>query len=113
MAYTGHLYKYDKDLKVTFPGAVTCNALEVDNTLSITKNTIAVRASNTVSLKIGDTSIINYSSTYIDLNKLISLSTINGNNFLVSQTFTTQEGSILIGNTYNTSYIKFLKGRMG
>ena len=114
MAYTGHLYKYDKDLKVTFPGAITCNALEVDNTLSITRDTIAVRASNTVSLKIGDASIINYGSTYIDFNKLISLPVIgNANSFLASETYTTQDGSILIGQPYNTFHIRFLQGRRG
>lgn len=114
MAYTGHLYKYDKDLKVTFPGAITCNALEVDNTLSITRDTIAVRASNTVSLKIGDASIINYGSTYIDFNKLISLPVIgNANSSLASETYTTQDGSILIGQPYNTFHIRFLQGRRG
>lgn len=114
MAYTGHLYKYDKDLKVTFPGAVTCNALEVDRTLSITRDTIAVRASNNISLKIGDTSIADYSSTYIDFNKLISLPVIgNANSFLASETYTTQDGSILIGQPYNDIVVKFKPGRRG
>ena len=114
MAYTGHLYKYDKDLKVTFPGAVTCNALEVDSTLSITRDTIAVRASNNISLKIGDTSIADYSSTYIDFNKLISLPVIgNANSFLASETYTTQDGSILIGQPYNDIVVKFKPGRRG
>lgn len=114
MAYTGHLYKYNKDLKVTFPGAVTCNALEVDSTLSITRDTIAVRASNNISLKIGDTSIADYSSTYIDFNKLISLPVIgNANSFLASETYTTQDGSILIGQPYNDIVVKFKPGRRG
>lgn len=39
MAYTGHLYKYDESLNITFPKAINCGTLNVRGTLNL-KNTI-------------------------------------------------------------------------
>ena len=57
IAYTGNLYKYDKDLNITFPNAICCNTLNVGgniscNTLNVGGNinfladTISIKSKN-------------------------------------------------------------------
>ena len=64
MAYTGNLYKYDKDLNITFPNAIYCNTLNVGGTLNIGGNIKCL--ADTISIKSkDDREIIYYDSSTI------------------------------------------------
>ena len=69
MAYTGNLYKYDKDLNITFPNAIYCNTLNVGNNINC--NTLNVGnyikcLTDTISIKSKDgREIIYYDSNTI------------------------------------------------
>ena len=64
MAYTGNLYKYDKDLNITFPNAIYCNTLNVGGTLNIGGNIKCL--ADTISIKSkDDREIIYYDSNTI------------------------------------------------
>ena len=63
IAYTGNLYKYDKDLNITFPNAIYCNTLNV-GTLNVGGNINCL--ADTVSIKSKDgREIIYYDSNTI------------------------------------------------
>ena len=63
-AYTGNLYKYDKDLNITFPNAIYCNTLNVGGTLNIGGNIKCL--ADTISIKSkDDREIIYYDSNTI------------------------------------------------
>ena len=64
MAYTGNLYKYDKDLNITFPNAIYCNTLNVGDTLNVGSNINCL--ADTISIKSKDgKEIIYYDSSTI------------------------------------------------
>lgn len=48
MANTGHLYKYDSDLNIKFPNAITCTTLNIGSTLNI--NGSVIRGSDRLSI---------------------------------------------------------------
>ena len=63
-AYTGNLYKYDKDLNITFPNAIYCNTLNVGDTLNVGSNINCL--ADTISIKSKDgKEIIYYDSSTI------------------------------------------------
>lgn len=80
MANTGHLYRYDENLNVTFPNAITCTTLNVGGTLSINGSVIDCSASNisikskeSGSLMINTQKIIEYNSQAITFNRKAKL----------------------------------------
>lgn len=80
MANTGHLYRYDGNLNVTFPNAIKCNTLNVGGTLSINGSVIDCSASNisikskeSGSLMINTQKIIEYNSQAITFNRKAKL----------------------------------------
>ena len=44
MAYTGNLYKYDKDLNITFPNAIYCNTLNIGGNINCLADTISIKS---------------------------------------------------------------------
>ena len=63
-AYTGNLYKYDKDLNITFPNAIYCNTLNVGGTLNIGGNIKCLADTFSIKSK-DDKEIIYYDSNTI------------------------------------------------
>lgn len=57
-AYTGNLYKYDKDLNITFPNAIYCNTLNIGSTINCLADTISIKSKD-------DKEIIYYGSNTI------------------------------------------------
>lgn len=58
MAYTGHLYKYDKDLNITFPNAIYCNTLNIGSNINCLADYISIKSK-------GGKEIIGYDSSTI------------------------------------------------
>ena len=44
IAYTGNLYKYDKDLNITFPNAIYCNTLNIGGNINCLADTISIKS---------------------------------------------------------------------
>ena len=57
-AYTGNLYKYDKDLNITFPNAIYCNTLNIGGNIKCLADTISIKSKD-------DKEIIYYDSNTI------------------------------------------------
>ena len=121
MAYTGNLYKYDKDLNITFPNAIYCNTLNVGGTINC--NTLNVGGNinclaDTISIKSKDgREIIYYDSSTISFLERtyfvqgLCIGTIDagmGNNI------TTDDTSALISSIiYSTFTFTFKRGYDG
>ena len=58
IAYTGNLYKYDKDLNITFPNAIYCNTLNVGGNINCLADTVLIKSKD-------DREIIYYDSNTI------------------------------------------------
>ena len=58
MASTGNLYKYDKDLNITFPNAIYCNTLNIGGNINCLADTISIKSKD-------DREIIYYDSNTI------------------------------------------------
>ena len=108
-AYTGNLYKYDKDLNITFPNAIYCNTLNVGGTLNIGGNIKCL--ADTISIKSkDDREIIYYDSntisflerTYFRQGLCIETMSIGTDNNI-----TTDDTSALIGEAVFNSTFTF------
>lgn len=66
MAYTGHLYKYDKDLNITFPNTIYCNTLNVGGTINCLNDNISIKSKKSGSLMVNGKEIIQYNSDMIN-----------------------------------------------
>ena len=110
MAYTGNLYKYDKDLNITFPNAIYCNTLNVGGNINCLADTFSIKSKD-------GKEIIQYNSNTISFLKKayfgqrLCIGTIDagmGNNI------TTDDTSALISTiTQNTFTFTFKRAQDG
>lgn len=77
MANTGHLYRYDENLNVTFPNAIKCNTLNVGSTLSIKDSVIdcsadyiSIKSKKSGSLIANNREAIRYDSSAVNINNV-------------------------------------------
>lgn len=117
-AYTGNLYKYDKDLNITFPNAIYCNTLNVGGIINCLANNISIKSKKSGSLMVDGREIIYYDSDTIGFLKkayfgqrlcIGTMSPETGNNI------TTDDTSALIGEFvfWNTFTFIFKRGYDG
>lgn len=71
MANTGHLYKYDGNLNVTFPNAINCNSLNVGKFI-INGSDINNTSPTGISFKQNGTTIMSYFSEAVNINKKLN-----------------------------------------
>ena len=115
-AYTGNLYKYDKDLNITFPNAIYCNTLNV-GTLNIGGNINCL--ADTISIKSkDDREIIYYDSSTISFLKkaqFVQRLCIGTMGIGTDNNITTDDTSALIGEAVfnNTFTFTFKRGYDG
>ena len=60
MAYTGNLYKYDKDLNITFPNAIYCNTLNIGGNIKCLADTISIKSKDGKEIIKYDSSTISF-----------------------------------------------------
>ena len=60
MAYTGNLYKYDKDLNITFPNAIYCNTLNIGGNINCLADTISIKSKDGKEIIEYDSSTISF-----------------------------------------------------
>ena len=59
-AYTGNLYKYDKDLNITFPNAIYCNTLNIGGNIKCLADTISIKSKDGREIIYYDSSTISF-----------------------------------------------------
>ena len=117
MAYTGNLYKYDKDLNITFPNAIYCNTLNVGSTLNIGGNIKCL--ADTISIKSkDDKEIIYYDSntiSFLEKIQFVQRLCIGTMGIGTDNNITTDDTSALIGEAVfnNTFTFTFKRGYDG
>ena len=115
-AYTGNLYKYDKDLNITFPNAIYCNTLNV-GTLNIGGNINCL--ADTISIKSkDDREIIYYDSntiSFLEKIQFVQRLCIGTMGIGTDNNITTDDTSALIGEVVfnNTFTFTFKRGYDG
>lgn len=60
MAYTGNLYKYDKDLNITFPNAIYCNTLNIGGNINCLADYISIKSKDGKEIIEYDSSTISF-----------------------------------------------------
>ena len=109
MAYTGNLYKYDKDLNITFPNAIYCNTLNVGDTLNVGSNINCL--ADTISIKSKDgKEIIYYDSStisFLEKAQFVQRLCIETMGIGTDNNITTDDTSALIGEAVFNSTFTF------
>lgn len=115
-AYTGNLYKYDKDLNITFPNAIYCNTFYC-NTLNVGDNINCL--ADTISIKSKDgREIIYYDSntiSFLEKAQFVQRLCIGTMGIGTDNNITTDDTSALIGEAVfnNTFTFTFKRGYDG
>ena len=102
MGNTGHLYKYDKNLNVTFPNIINCKTLDITNTIRVGNNLSIYSESGTKTLAQLDQSDILSIYTKIYLSKGLCVG-LQGPTF--AGNVTTDDASAFIGTAPSGSFI--------
>ena len=59
-AFTGNLYKYDKDLNITFPNAIYCNTLNIGGNINCLADTISIKSKDDKEIIYYDSNVISF-----------------------------------------------------
>ena len=102
MGNTGHLYKYDKNLNVTFPNIINCKTLDITNAIRVGNNLSIYSKSGTKKLAQLDQSDILSIYTKIYLSKGLCVG-LQGPTF--AGNVTTDDASAFIGTVPSGSFI--------
>ena len=102
MGNTGHLYKYDKNLNVTFPNIINCKTLDITNAIRVGNNLSIYSESGTKKLAQLDQSDILSIYTKIYLSKGLCVG-LQGPTF--AGNVTTDDASAFIGTVPSGSFI--------
>ena len=112
MAYTGNLYKYDKDLNITFPNAIYCNTLNVGGNINCLADYISIKSKDGKEIIGYDSSTISFlERTYFGHGLCIGITDAGiGNNI------TTDDTSALISsipqNTFTFTFKRAQNGQL-
>ena len=110
-AYTGNLYKYDKDLNITFPNAIYCNTLNIGDTINCLADTISIKSKDNKEIIYYDSNVISFLKKAQFIQRLcigtMGIGTVNN--------ITTDDTSALIGEAVfnNTFTFTFKRGYDG
>ena len=110
-AYTGNLYKYDKDLNITFPNAIYCNTLNIGGNINCLADTISIKSKDDREIIYYDSNVISFleKAQFVQSLGIRTMNTGTRNNI------TTDDTSALIGETVfsNTFTFTFKRGYDG
>lgn len=111
MAYTGHLYKYDKDLNITFPNAIYCNTLNVGGNINCLADTFSIKSKDNREIIYYDSNVI----SFLEKAQFIQRLCIGTMDIGTSNNITTDDTSALIGEAVfnNTFTFTFKRGYNG
>lgn len=102
MGNTGHLYKYDKNLNVTFPNIINCKTLDITNAIRVGNNLSIYSKSGTKKLaQLDQSDILSiYTNIYLSKGLCVGLQgpALAGN-------VTTDDASAFIATTVSDSFI--------
>lgn len=112
MAYTGHLYKYDKDLNITFPNAIYCNTLNVGGSINFLADYISIKSKDGKKIIGYDSNTISFlERTYFG--QRLCIGTIDAG---ISNNITTDDTSALISsipqNTFTFTFKRAGDGQL-
>lgn len=111
VASTGNLYKYDKDLNITFPNAIYCNTLNVGGTINCLADTISIKSKDGREIIYYDSNVI----SFLKKAQFIQRLCIGTMGIGTDNNITTDDTSALIGETVfnNTFTFTFKRGYDG
>ena len=119
MAYTGNLYKYDKDLNITFPNAIYCNTLNVESTLNIGGNincladTISIKSKDDKEIIYYDSSTISFlKRTYFRQGLCIETMGIGTDNNITTDDTSALIGEAVFNNTFTFTFKRGYDGQL-
>ena len=111
VASTGNLYKYDKDLNITFPNAIYCNTLNVGGNINCLADNISIKSKKSGSLMVDDREVIQYESHSISLNSKVvflqGLSLRTDTPTFTQSSYTTDNVTVFIGTIIENSFFYF------
>ena len=119
MAYTGNLYKYDKDLNITFPNAIYCNTLNVGSTLNIGGNincladTISIKSKDDKEIIYYDSNTISFlERTYFRQGLCIETMSIGTDNNITTDDTSALIGEAVFNNTFTFTFKRGYDGQL-
>ena len=111
VASTGNLYKYDKDLNITFPNAIYCNTLNIGGNINCLADYISIKSKKSGSLMVDDREVIQYESHSISLNSKVvflqGLSLRTDTPTFTQSSYTTDNVTVFIGTIIENSFFYF------
>ena len=111
VASTGNLYKYDKDLNITFPNAIYCNTLNIGGNINCLADNISIKSKKSGSLMVDDREVIQYESHSISLNSKVvflqGLSLRTDTPTFTQSSYTTDNVTVFIGTIIENSFFYF------
>ena len=111
VASTGNLYKYDKDLNITFPNAIYCNTLNIGGNINCLADNISIKSKKSGSLMVDDREVIQYESHSISLNSKVvflqGLSLRTDTPTFTQSSYTTDNVTVFIGTIMENSFFYF------
>ena len=119
MAYTGNLYKYDKDLNITFPNAIYCNTLNVGGTLNIGSNincladTISIKSKDDKEIIYYDSNTISFlERAYFRQGLCIETMGVGTNNNITTDYTSALIGEAVFNNTFTFTFKRGYDGQL-
>ena len=109
-AYTGNLYKYDKDLNITFPNAIYCNTLNIGGSINFLADTISIKSKDDREIIYYDSNTISFLEKIQFVQRLCIGTTAEG----MGTNITTDDTSALISSIiYSPFTFTFKRGYDG
>ena len=118
MAYTGNLYKYDKDLNITFPNAIYCNAiycntLNVGGNINCLADTISIKSKDGREIIYYDSNTISFlERTYFRQGLCIETMGIGTDNNITTDDTSALIGEAVFNNTFTFTFKRGYDGQL-
>ena len=113
MAYTGNLYKYDKDLNITFPNAIYCNTLNVGGNINCLADTISIKSKDGREIIYYDSNTISFlERTYFRQGLCIETMGIGTDNNITTDDTSALIGEAVFNNTFTFTFKRGYDGQL-
>lgn len=112
-AYTGNLYKYDKDLNITFPNAIYCNTLNVGGNINCLADTISIKSKDGREIIYYDSNTISFlERTYFRQGLCIETMGIGTDNNITTDDTSALIGEAVFNNTFTFTFKRGYDGQL-
>ena len=112
-AYTGNLYKYDKDLNITFPNAIYCNTLNIGGNINCLADTISIKSKDDREIIYYDSNTISFlERTYFRQGLCIETMGIGTDNNITTDDTSALIGEAVFNNTFTFTFKRGYDGQL-